>query len=58
MTNTLYHDDLPDGLDLGNQVAIDTETLGLGPDERQIMCCPIIIWRWQCPSCANQSEPS
>ena len=29
MTNTLYHDDLPDGLDLGKSVAIDTETLGL-----------------------------
>lgn len=25
----LHHDDLPDGLDLGNQVAIDTETMGL-----------------------------
>ena len=29
MTNRLYHDDLPDGLDLGKSVAIDTETLGL-----------------------------
>ena len=25
----LHHDDLPDGLDLGNQVAVDTETMGL-----------------------------
>ncbi|MEE2995728.1 MAG: ribonuclease D [Pseudomonadota bacterium] len=25
----LYHGDLPDGLDLGNTVAIDTETMGL-----------------------------
>ena len=29
MTNYLYHDDLPDDLDLGKSVAIDTETLGL-----------------------------
>lgn len=27
----LYQDDLPDGLDLGNKVAIDTETMGLNP---------------------------
>ncbi len=26
-----YHDDLPDGLDLGHSVAIDTETMGLNP---------------------------
>ena len=25
----LHHNDLPDGLDLGNQVAVDTETMGL-----------------------------
>ena len=29
MTYTLYQDDLPDGLDLGPVVAIDTETMGL-----------------------------
>lgn len=29
MSNTLYQDDLPDGLELGHSVAIDTETLGL-----------------------------
>ena len=29
MTNFLYQDDLPDDLDLGKAVAIDTETLGL-----------------------------
>ena len=29
MTNYLYHHDLPDELDLGKSVAIDTETLGL-----------------------------
>ena len=27
----LYRGDLPDGLDLGKLVAIDTETLGLNP---------------------------
>ena len=27
----LYKNDLPDGLDLGNEVAIDTETMGLNP---------------------------
>ncbi len=31
MTITLHHGDLPDGLDLGNIVAIDTETMGLNP---------------------------
>jgi ribonuclease D len=29
MTNTLYQNDLPDGLDLGPMVAIDCETMGL-----------------------------
>jgi ribonuclease D len=31
MANTLYHGDLPDGLDLGPAVAIDCETMGLVP---------------------------
>jgi ribonuclease D len=31
MTIHLYQNDLPDGLDLGNVVAIDTETMGLNP---------------------------
>lgn len=31
MTITLHKGDLPDGLDLGNAVAIDTETMGLVP---------------------------
>ena len=31
MTITLHKNDLPDGLDLGKVVAIDTETLGLKP---------------------------
>ena len=31
MTNHLYKRDLPDGLDLGNSVAIDCETMGLIP---------------------------
>lgn len=31
MTNTLYKNDLPDGLDLGSIVAIDCETMGLLP---------------------------
>jgi len=31
MTITLYRDDLPDGLDLGPIVAIDSETMGLDP---------------------------
>lgn len=29
MTNYVHKNDLPDGLDLGNSVAIDTETMGL-----------------------------
>lgn len=37
MTNTLHHRDLPDGLDLGKAVAIDTETMGLNP-HRDRLC--------------------
>ena len=37
MTNTLYQRDLPDGLDLGPIVAIDTETMGLNP-HRDRLC--------------------
>lgn len=33
----LYHDDLPDDLELGNSVAIDTETMGLNP-HRDRLC--------------------
>ncbi|MDO5603831.1 MAG: ribonuclease D [Paracoccus sp. (in: a-proteobacteria)] len=33
----LYHNDLPDGLDLGPVVAIDTETMGLDP-RRDRLC--------------------
>src|SRR5277367_5884482 len=33
----LYKNDLPDGLDLGSLVAIDTETLGLNP-QRDRLC--------------------
>ena len=29
MAVTLHHGDLPDGLDLGDTVAVDTETMGL-----------------------------
>ncbi|RCK35484.1 3'-5' exonuclease [Thalassospira xiamenensis] len=37
MTNFLYHGDLPDGLDLGKVVAIDSETMGLNP-HRDRLC--------------------
>lgn len=37
MTNHLYKNDLPDGLDLGPVVAIDTETMGLVP-QRDRLC--------------------
>ena len=37
MTNFLYHNDLPDGLDLGPVVAIDCETMGLNP-HRDRLC--------------------
>jgi ribonuclease D len=37
MTNYLYQNDLPDGLDLGAVVAIDTETMGLQP-RRDRLC--------------------
>ncbi len=37
MTNHLYHNDLPDGLDLGPIVAIDCETMGLNP-HRDRLC--------------------
>ncbi len=37
MTNYLYQNDLPDGLNLGPVVAIDTETMGLDP-RRDRLC--------------------
>ncbi|WP_204112683.1 ribonuclease D [Shimia biformata] len=37
MTNFLYKNDLPDGLDLGPVVAIDCETMGLNP-HRDRLC--------------------
>ncbi len=37
MTNHLYKNDLPDGLDLGSVVAIDCETMGLNP-HRDRLC--------------------
>lgn len=37
MTNHLYKNDLPDGLDLGKVVAIDCETMGLNP-HRDRLC--------------------
>lgn len=37
MTNHLYQNDLPDGLDLGPVVAIDTEAMGLDP-RRDRLC--------------------
>jgi ribonuclease D len=37
MTNHLYENDLPDGLDLGPMVAIDCETMGLNP-HRDRLC--------------------
>ncbi|MEN8917604.1 MAG: ribonuclease D [Octadecabacter sp.] len=37
MTNRLYQNDLPDGLDLGPVVAIDCETMGLNP-HRDRLC--------------------
>lgn len=37
MDFTLYEGDLPDGLDLGNMVAVDTETMGLLP-QRDRLC--------------------
>lgn len=37
MTNHLYQNDLPDGLDLGPTVAIDCETMGLNP-HRDRLC--------------------
>ena len=37
MTNHVYKGDLPDGLDLGQIVAIDCETMGLNP-KRDRLC--------------------
>ena len=37
MTNHLYQNDLPDGLDFGDAVAIDCETMGLNP-HRDRLC--------------------
>ena len=37
MAIQLHHDDLPDGVDLGAEIAIDTETMGLNP-HRDRLC--------------------
>ena len=37
MSIDLYKNDLPDGIDLGNSIAIDTETMGLNP-HRDRLC--------------------
>jgi ribonuclease D len=37
MTHKLYHDDLPEGVDFGGVVAIDTEAMGLNP-HRDRLC--------------------
>ncbi len=37
MTVTLYENDLPDNLDLGDEIAVDTETMGLNP-HRDRLC--------------------
>jgi ribonuclease D len=37
MTHKLYHDDLPEGVDFGAVVAIDTEAMGLNP-HRDRLC--------------------
>jgi ribonuclease D len=36
MTITLHRQDIPDGLDLGSVVAIDTETMGLNPNRDRL----------------------
>jgi ribonuclease D len=41
MTNHLYQNDLPDGLDLGAVVAIDCETMGLNP-HRDRLCLVLL----------------
>ncbi len=37
MANHLYQRDLPDGLDLGQCVAIDCETMGLNPHRDRLI---------------------
>ena len=41
MTNTVYKNDLPDGLDLGPIVAIDCETMGLHPHRDRL--CVVLL---------------
>lgn len=36
MTNFIYKNDLPDNLDLGPIIAIDTETMGLNPNRDRL----------------------
>ena len=36
MTNYLYDSDLPDNLDLGSIIAVDTETMGLNPSRDRL----------------------
>jgi len=41
MTANLYTGDLPDGLDLGPVVAIDSETMGLRPERDRLCVVPL-----------------
>ena len=43
MTNTVYQNDLPDGLNLGPMVAIDCETMGLHPHRDRLGVIPHAI---------------
>jgi hypothetical protein len=46
MTIHIHQDDLPADIDLGNLVAIDTETMGLNPHRDRL--CLVQLWALDC----------
>ena len=53
----LYQGDLPDGLDLGPLVAIDTETLGLNPQRDRLCLAQLSARRRRLPCGAVRGRP-
>ena len=53
----LYQGDLPDGLDLGPLVAIDTETLGLNPNRDRLCLAQLSAGRRRVPCGAIRRRP-
>ena len=57
MANHLYQRDLPDGLDLGQCVAIDCETMGLNPRRDRLCLVQMSSGKRRHASCPDRNGP-